>query len=82
MTLYELFTPNPGGQAQFLELAGWNSKNPLEQRWSGAIGGINSGKSFVLLRVLILFLGLRRVDINIFMTYQHFLWPIIKLVTE
>ncbi|MFM5910606.1 MAG: terminase large subunit domain-containing protein, partial [Dolichospermum sp.] len=46
MTLYELFTPNPGGQAQFLELAGWNTKDPLEQRWSGAIGGINSGKSF------------------------------------
>ncbi|MFM6668964.1 MAG: hypothetical protein ACKPJO_02315 [Dolichospermum sp.] len=42
MTLYELFTPNPGGQAQFLELSGCNTKELLEQSWSGDIGGINS----------------------------------------
>ena len=45
-TIFSDFTPNPGGQAEFLELAGWNGKSPLEHRWTAAIGGINSGKSF------------------------------------
>jgi hypothetical protein len=46
ITIFDKFTPNPGGQSEFLELAGWNTPDPLDHRWVGAIGGINSGKSF------------------------------------
>ena len=45
-TIFDDFSPNPGGQTEFLELAGWANSNPLEHRWTAAIGGINSGKSF------------------------------------
>ena len=46
ITIFDEFTPNPGGQSEFLELAGWNTLDTLDHRWVGAIGGINSGKSF------------------------------------
>jgi hypothetical protein len=45
--LFEDFVPNPGGQERFLSITKWDSLEELSHRWTGAIGGINSGKSFI-----------------------------------
>lgn len=47
ITLYSDFCPNPGGQAQFIELSNWGKPETPPHRWSLLLGGIGSGKSFI-----------------------------------
>jgi hypothetical protein len=44
-TLFEKFSPRPGGQSRFFEFAPIASTEPMDTRWLGLIGGIGSGKS-------------------------------------
>jgi hypothetical protein len=45
-TLYESFSPNPGGQTEFFSLLDINSPDDIDYRWVAFVGGIGSGKSW------------------------------------
>jgi hypothetical protein len=47
ITLYESFSPNPGGQTEFINLVRWNTNELPEHRWTLLLGGIGSGKTFM-----------------------------------
>lgn len=45
-TLFDEFSPNPGGQTRFFDYAPLTSIEPMEARYLAALGGIGSGKSY------------------------------------